>query len=107
MGYEIVQHGTAIRCLQCGVTSFNQNDVAKRYCARCGIFHDDYIRAVKDVYKPKRGFTTGETIQRNGQRYRVVDNMGFFGRVRDKNGVLVFPFFWFSEGEWCLRVEDK
>jgi len=39
--YEIVLNDTAIRCLLCGRTSYNANDVAERYCANCCVFHDD------------------------------------------------------------------
>ena len=39
--YEIVEGGLAIRCLCCGMTSYNPNDIKFRYCGRCGIYHED------------------------------------------------------------------
>jgi len=29
-----------IQCLRCGRISYNANDIAQRYCARCHHFHD-------------------------------------------------------------------
>jgi len=29
-----------IKCLRCGRTSWNQNDVEKKYCGSCHQFHD-------------------------------------------------------------------
>lgn len=29
-----------IQCLQCGLKSFNQNDIKYRYCGHCHIFHE-------------------------------------------------------------------
>lgn len=34
-------HPRAITCLLCGLTSHHGGDVANRYCAKCGIFHED------------------------------------------------------------------
>jgi len=31
---------SSITCLACGTTSYNPNDVAHRYCGRCGKYHD-------------------------------------------------------------------
>jgi ribosomal protein L37E len=41
-GYRL--HGLAetpeaIQCLRCGLTSYNENDIAQRYCGRCKVFH--------------------------------------------------------------------
>lgn len=33
--------GPIIECLLCGSRSFNQNDIATRYCGRCYLFHDE------------------------------------------------------------------
>lgn len=30
-----------IRCLQCGMGSYNLNDIAQKYCGYCHIFHAD------------------------------------------------------------------
>lgn len=30
-----------IRCLTCGLTSFNAHDIAQRYCGWCHRFHED------------------------------------------------------------------
>jgi len=32
------QHG--IKCLKCGLTSFNPNDIANKYCGNCAMFHE-------------------------------------------------------------------
>lgn len=42
--YRIEQRGAAITCLRCGSTSLHPDDVDNRYCAKCGIFHDDIPR---------------------------------------------------------------
>ncbi len=41
MTYRIVENGTAIQCLICGLTSHNPNDVREHYCGNCHIFHDE------------------------------------------------------------------
>lgn len=41
MSYAISADGRAITCARCGLTSYNPNDVAQRYCGHCKIFHDD------------------------------------------------------------------
>jgi ribosomal protein L37E len=46
--YHIVHDGKAIRCLMCGFVSYNKNDVEKRYCGQCHVFHDDM-----KFYRPK------------------------------------------------------
>ena len=46
--FEIVQEGiqkfrmaaTGIKCLVCGRTSWNENDVKNRYCGNCHQYHD-------------------------------------------------------------------
>ena len=38
-----------ITCPRCGRTSYNPEDVAKRYCGRCHRFHDDM--SAKDTFK--------------------------------------------------------
>ena len=40
--YLIVKNGTAIKCLCCGLTSHNPNDVAQRYCGFCHAFHEPF-----------------------------------------------------------------
>jgi hypothetical protein len=39
--YVIGAYGKCITCLDCGLTSWNPNDVAERYCGGCHEFHDD------------------------------------------------------------------
>lgn len=34
--YEIINEGRAIKCLECGLTSYNMHDVQQRYCGKCG-----------------------------------------------------------------------
>ena len=41
--YHIVHDGTAIRCLICGMVSYNNNDVREKYCGNCHQFHDDLV----------------------------------------------------------------
>jgi len=51
--YQLVYSGTldgrtsstpiGIRCLTCGRTSYNRNDVEQRYCGNCHRFHDDPV----------------------------------------------------------------
>lgn len=41
--YEIIQGKggfSAIKCLNCGRTSYNLNDIRERYCGYCHQFHD-------------------------------------------------------------------
>lgn len=37
--YELVEAGTAIRCLRCNLTSHNAGDVEHLYCGACGQYH--------------------------------------------------------------------
>jgi ribosomal protein L37E len=41
--YEIVtkNDSTGIKCLTCGLTSWNHNDVQYKYCGNCHKFHND------------------------------------------------------------------
>jgi hypothetical protein len=39
--YELVEEGTGIVCLVCGMVSYNREDVRRRYCSHCKVFHDD------------------------------------------------------------------
>jgi hypothetical protein len=49
MTYELVTTpvGTVaypgIKCLRCGRTSHNPNDIAQKYCGHCHRFHDDPV----------------------------------------------------------------
>ena len=38
--HEISADGRSIKCLDCGMTSFNPNDVRWRYCGNCHEFHE-------------------------------------------------------------------
>ncbi len=42
--YEIVpvegSHGDAIKCLKCGLTSYNPNDAIHKYCGNCHEYHE-------------------------------------------------------------------
>lgn len=42
--YEIIpvtgSHTGAIKCLKCGMTSYNPNDVRHKYCGNCHEFHE-------------------------------------------------------------------
>jgi protein-arginine kinase activator protein McsA len=39
--YRIASTGEpSITCLRCGMTSFNVNDIAALYCAKCHAFHE-------------------------------------------------------------------
>lgn len=57
--YELVeQEGrVGIRCLTCQTTSFNPSDIDKKYCARCGRFHDDVIPTTEEF--PEAGAGEG------------------------------------------------
>lgn len=37
--YVVAEDGRSITCTRCGMTSYNANDVAQRYCAHCKRFH--------------------------------------------------------------------
>lgn len=41
MRYTISADGGSITCGNCGLVSYNKNDVEQHYCGRCHIFHDD------------------------------------------------------------------
>jgi hypothetical protein len=38
--YVLADDGSSITCLVCGTTSYNVNDVEKKYCGRCHRFHE-------------------------------------------------------------------
>jgi hypothetical protein len=105
MGYEISIDGGSIKCLQCGMVSHHPKDVELRYCARCRMYHDEYERLGRDVYRPKRPFRFGETVVRDRRKYRVLADEGLHGKVQDGDGRELYPFFWFDGGEWCEREQ--
>lgn len=41
MTYQISTDGRTITCTICGMTSWHPEDVARKYCGHCHIFHDD------------------------------------------------------------------
>lgn len=51
--YEIVESGdqTGIKCLVCGMTSYNPNDVANKYCGHCHRFHEEMQASSKPYRK--------------------------------------------------------
>jgi len=40
--YRLVsdRHGIGIKCLICGMTSYNANDATRKYCGNCHQFHE-------------------------------------------------------------------
>jgi ribosomal protein L37E len=46
-GYQIGMDRRSITCEVCGTTSYNLNDVARLYCAKCDEFHEDRALAYK------------------------------------------------------------
>jgi len=51
MNYQIITddkgNAVAIKCLQCGMTSYHPEDVRHHYCGNCHVFHDDLERHVR------------------------------------------------------------
>lgn len=47
--YTIAADGSAITCHKCGMTSYNPNDVAHRYCDMCKRFHADAHGQTEEV----------------------------------------------------------
>lgn len=39
--YAITNDGKAIKCLICGMKSYNKDDISMRYCGSCKRFYDD------------------------------------------------------------------
>lgn len=39
--YEVIDEGTAIACMLCGFVSDNREDVRRRHCPNCGVYHDE------------------------------------------------------------------
>lgn len=104
MAYEIVEQGRLIRCLQCGLSSYDPVDVERRWCPLCRMSHDEYIRLGLDAGRPKEPFRNGEKVTRGGNVFVVVDDEGFYGRVLDSGGAEIYPFHWFREGDWARRM---
>ena len=44
MTYQLVENGRAIKCLECGMTSHNANDVRELYCGNCRKWHEELER---------------------------------------------------------------
>lgn len=51
--YSIGANGKNILCLDCGMTSWNLNDVRLRYCGNCHEFHDnkEMMAQIKDHFE--------------------------------------------------------
>lgn len=68
--YELVgdnaYFANGIRCLACGLTSWNPADVAQRYCGKCHIFHDDAARSAGNRIGEQ------EVLRRLGYPERVI-----------------------------------
>jgi quercetin dioxygenase-like cupin family protein len=41
--------GQSITCHHCGKTSYNQNDIAQRYCGWCNVFHEDRAKSLSST----------------------------------------------------------
>jgi hypothetical protein len=44
--YQLVKTGKGylgIKCLICGLVSYNLNDIRQRYCGQCHRFHEDPV----------------------------------------------------------------
>lgn len=71
----------------CGKTSYNQNDIAKKYCAHCHIFMADGTYAIHepevDEMPAGQGFwVNGIVAQRNGIPYIQLSNeKGLIGQL--------------------------
>lgn len=41
--FELVNNDTetGIKCLYCGLTSYNPTDIEQRFCANCKVWHND------------------------------------------------------------------
>jgi Tfp pilus tip-associated adhesin PilY1 len=64
--YTIADHGQSITCHTCNLTSYNPNDVLNRFCARCGVFHDD-VQGIGDILEKLNNSTNGETATMSDQ----------------------------------------
>jgi hypothetical protein len=55
--YVIMNGGQSITCLDCGLTSWNENDVRERYCPVCRKFYDEGggVEAVSGAFRPESG----------------------------------------------------
>lgn len=38
-----MKQNRSIKCLNCGSVSYNENDIARKYCGRCHKFIKDYV----------------------------------------------------------------
>jgi hypothetical protein len=49
--YQIILNdegrGHAIKCFNCGLTSYHPKDVSNRFCGKCHIFHEDLRQYAK------------------------------------------------------------
>lgn len=45
--YRINANRRAITCLICGVTSYNAHDIARLFCAKCDVYHEDRALAYR------------------------------------------------------------
>ena len=61
---DLTGAGKSIRCLICGTTSYNPNDVAQRYCGFCHVFHDD---VVSTYLREANNADTDSSKRRNGE----------------------------------------
>jgi hypothetical protein len=85
--YQITHDGKAIKCLACGLTSHNGNDVREKHCVKCRVFHDDIPEEAREAFV------------RNGLLYRLARHI--------RNTGAMPPEKWGAIGiELLLEVHD-
>ncbi len=67
--YELVEENTGIVCLICGMVSYNREDVRRRFCGNCKVFHDDVAKNAEkeDEECQKDTSPTSETKPKSGK----------------------------------------
>jgi hypothetical protein len=64
--YEIVEEGTGIVCLICGMVSYNREDVRRRFCGSCKVFHDDVAKKADEVEECQKDISGTSGIKSKG-----------------------------------------
>lgn len=71
-------HIKSIKCKKCGKVSYNQDDVNKKYCGNCDIFHDLKFKIGNEEFPVKKRHTKYKIKENKGKNFLIIFIIMFF-----------------------------